>query len=580
MNKPGQRRLCCVLIASIALAELAAPAFGQSIPPLDSALQNPIASRNGVVVAEEKIAAQVGADILAEGGNAVDAAVATAFALAVTFPRAGNIGGGGFMMVHLEETDTTIAIDYRETAPAGATRDMYLGPDGAVDEGAVLRSHEAAGVPGTVAGLLHAQEKYGRLPRKTVMAPAIKLASKGYELDYFKAAMLDGFRDLLTANDAAKRAFYDDDGASHSPGATVTRTDLAKTLKLIAKNGRDGFYRGPVADRIADDMAANGGLITRDDLAAYEVTERDPLIGTYRGFEIRAMPPPSSGGVHIIQMLNMLEIRNERNFQDAEGRHYLAETMRRAFADRSVHLGDPDFIATPTTGLTAKNYARALTGSIDTATATPSSKIKAGDPAAFEGPDTTHISVIDADGNMVANTYTLNLSFGSGIVVPGTGILLNNEMDDFAAAPGVPNAYGLIGGEKNAIAPGKRPLSSMSPTFLFKDGDPYVAIGAPGGARIITSVFQAIVNIIDGEMNLAEAIAAPRIHHQWTPDTLFIEPGVSDDTQTLLRAKGHNIETLDWFARVQGAMIDDGWIFGANDTRMPGGGACTPDTEC
>ncbi len=576
------RRTAALLLAlSLAIAPVLAQAPA-STPPLADVAHHPNGGREGMVVAGEKTAAKIGADMLAQGGNAVDAAVATAFALAVTYPRAGNIGGGGFMLVHMQDEGKTIAIDYREMAPAVATHDMYLDDEGKVDVDAIRHSHKSAGVPGTVAGLLYAHEKYGRLSRKIVMAPAIRLAEKGYALSYFSAAMFEAERDALMGNAAARAEFFKPDGSGYLPGDTMRRKDLARTLKAISKYGRDGFYSGWVADAIADDMSANDGFITRDDLANYQVVEREAVIGSYRGYKIHSMPPPSSGGIHLIQMLNILETRapNQSHGDSAEALHYLTETMRLAFADRAEHLGDPDFIDVPLEGLTSKNYAKALAATINLSKAGNSAEVGAGDPAAYEGPDTTHFSVIDKDGNMVSNTYTLNLSFGSGVVVRGTGILLNNQMDDFSAAPGVPNYYGLVGNDKNAIAAGKRPLSSMTPTLIFKDGTPYMAIGGAGGSRIITSVLQVIINVIDRGMNIGDAMEHPRIHHQWLPDHILYEPGLSDDAKALLETKGHTLEPIDWYARPQTALYKDGWSYGYTDTRMPGGGACSPDGGC
>jgi len=454
------------LVAALNVA--AAPALAQAVPAFGNERHYPNAGRGGIVVAGEEIAAEIGADILAQGGNAVDAAVATAFALAVTLPRAGNLGGGGFMLVHMRETGKTIAIDYREMAPAAATSDMYIGEDGEVDNQAIRFTRKAAGVPGTVAGLLHAHEKYGRLSRRAVMAPAIKLAAKGFPTTFYAASMTEDYRDRICAEPAGCAELFKEGGASYLPGETMRRRDLAKVLKAVAGKGRDGFYKGWVADLIADDMAANGGLITRDDLLNYKVVERTPVTGTYRGYEVHSMPPPSSGGVHIIQMLNILETRapHQSANASAESLHFLAETMRLAFADRAEHLGDPDYTDVPVEGLVSKTYAQHLAAGINLEKARPSSEIGPGDPYAHESPDTTHFSVIDGDGNMVSNTYTLNLSFGTGIVVPGTGIFLNNEMDDFSAAPGAPNFYGLIGNEKNAIEALQCPHEYDSPSSL------------------------------------------------------------------------------------------------------------------
>ncbi len=573
--------LCCVLSGNLAITHVLAeqPA---TTPPLADAVHHPNGGREGMVVAGEKTAAEIGADMLAQGGNAVDAAVATGFALAVTYPRAGNVGGGGFMLVKMHDEGKTIAIDYREIAPAAATPDMYLDDEGNVDINAIRHSHKSSGVPGTVAGLLHVHEKYGVLSRKKVMAPAIRLAEKGYTLSYFNAAMFEEEREALTRNEAARAEFFKPGGSGYLPGDVMRRKGLAKTLKAISKYGRNGFYDGWVADAIADDMAAYGGYITRADLANYHVIEREPVIGTYRGYEIHSMPPPSSGGIHLIQMLNILETHapNRSDGESAEALHYLAETMRLAFADRAEHLGDTDFVDVPTQGLISKEYAKSLAMTINPNRAGNSSEIGAGGPAAYESHDTTHFSVIDKDGNIVSNTYTLNMSFGSGVVVPGTGILLNNQMDDFSAAPGVPNYYGLVGNDKNAITARKRPLSSMTPTLIFKDGAPFMAIGGAGGSRIITSVLQVIVNVIDRGMNIGDAMDQPRIHHQWLPDHILFETGLSDDTKALLEAKGHTLKPIDWYARPQTVLYKDGWSYGYADTRMPGGGGCSPDGGC
>ena len=571
-----------VLFVLASLSLIAISAAHAQTPPLAPAIHHPNGGREGMVAAEEKMAAQIGAEILAQGGNAIDAAVATGFALAVTYPTAGNIGGGGFMMVYLRDEDRTVAIDYRETAPAAATRDMFVTKDGGVASDDILYTLKGAGVPGTVAGLLHAQEKYGKLSRREVMAPAIALAKKGYPISYYALAIIESERALLMRNEAARTEFFKPDGGAYMPGETFRRRDLARTLKEISRKGRDGFYKGWVADALVAEMPKHGGLITQADLDNYRVIEREPVRGTYRGYDIVTMPPPSSGGVHLIQILNMLETRDPSPGQsdDAETLHFLAETMRRAYADRAEHLGDPDFVDVPVAGLISKDYGRSLAAKIDPKRATDSSTIGAGDPAPYESSDTTHFSVIDADGNMVANTYTINASFGSGIVIPGTGIVMNNEMDDFSAAPGVPNLYGLVGGEKNAIAGAKRPLSSMTPTFIFKDGEPFLATGSQGGSRIITAVLQVIVNVIDRGMNIADAVDHPRIHQQWLPDEILYEPGLSADTIRLLEARGHRLTPINWHATPQTIIARDGWYFGYADTRYPGGGACSPDGGC
>ncbi|MEO1251484.1 MAG: gamma-glutamyltransferase [Pseudomonadota bacterium] len=568
--------------APYATAEPVTEPSAPQTPPLADVIHHPNAGREGIVVAEERLAAVVGADILAAGGNAVDAAVAVGFALAVTYPRAGNLAGGGFMLVYDADTGETTAIDYRETAPAAASRDMFLDENGDIDVESILYTHKASATPGTVAGLLHAHEKFGALSRREVIAPAIRLAERGYALPYYSAAMFEASRGDLTRNAAARAEFFKPDGSGYLPGETYRRPDLARTLKAISRRGRDGFYKGWVARAIANDMAANDGLISLDDLANFTVKERTALRGAYRGVEIVTMPPPSSGGVHLIEMLNMIETRPpyESDGESAAQAHFLVEVMRRAYADRAQLLGDPDFVSVPTSELTSKGYAAARIADFDPARATPSEALYDGFAPSDESPDTTHFSVIDRDGNMVANTYTLNLSYGSGVVIPGTGLLMNNEMDDFAAAPGQPNFYGLVGNERNAIAPGKRPLSSMTPALLFKEGEPWMALGAPGGARIITAVLNVALNVIDRDMNIADAVDEPRVHHQWLPDHILYEPGLSEDTKALLEAKGHKLEPFDWFARPNAALVEDGWYFGFDDERMPGGAACSPDGGC
>jgi len=572
----------CLLAFLLSLPALAfAEDYTPAIPPTQMALHHPNAGRHGMVAAEERLAAKIGADILEQGGNAVDAAVAVGFALAVTYPAAGNLGGGGFMLVRMANGETT-AIDYRETAPAAASRDMYIGPDGKVDLEKIYFSHAAAGVPGSVAGLLLAQERFGKLTRRAVMAPAIRLAEKGYPIHYFNAAAIEQSRDQLFRNAAARREFFKPDGGAYLPGEMVRRRDLARTLREISKRGRDGFYRGWVADAIADDMAANGGLSTREDLAGYAPVLRTPLKGAYRGYDIIAFPPPSSGGALLLEVLNILKAKGatpDHESERARDEHLLASAMQRAYADRAELFGDPDFVDVPVDDVISEAWANARAATIGDR-ATPSDRVSPG--AAFDdgGKHTTHFSVIDADGNMVANTYTLNLGFGSGVVIPGTGILMNNEMDDFSAAPGAPNAFGLVGGEANAIAPGKRPLSSMTPTLVLKDGAPYLSIGAQGGSKIITAVIETVLNIIDHDMNLAEAIAEPRIHHQWKPDILMYERGIGADTRIALEKLGYTLAPFDWHASVHAVQVKSGWFYGYSDERSPGGGACAPFAAC
>ncbi len=537
---------------------------------------HPIVSNKGMVVSQSLLASQVGADILAQGGNAIDAAVATGFALAVTLPQAGNIGGGGFMLVYLAEQQRTLAIDYREVAPSAAGRDLFLDDLGEVDAAKARFSHAAAGVPGSVAGLLHALENYGNLPLATVLKPAIELAAKGITVTQPLAYSLAHAEQRLRKWPASTGYFFRQDGSLLRPGDHWQQQDLATTLSKIAREGRDGFYKGSVADQIVAEMDKHGGLISLADLANYKVVERQPVTGTYRGYTIAAMPPPSSGGVHLVQMLNVLEGWELKTLghNSADYLHRLIETMRRAYADRSKYLGDPDFHPVPVAQLTDKGYAKTLRQGIDLDKASLSSDIAPGLKTPYESPQTTHFSVWDDAGNVVSNTYTLNFSYGSGISVNGAGFLLNNEMDDFSAKPGVPNAYGLIGGAANAIEPHKRPLSSMTPTIVFKRGQPAFTTGSPGGSTIINTVLQTVLNIVDFEMNIAAAAAAPRIHHQWQPDKVFVEPGLNIDTRRLLEAKGHKlVPSSRVIGRTQTISSDGEHTYGANDTRWPGGGA-------
>ncbi|NND67161.1 MAG: gamma-glutamyltransferase [Halioglobus sp.] len=534
----------------------------------------PTAARSGMVVAPERLAAEVGKRILQEGGNAIDAAVATGFALAVTFPQAGNLAGGGFMLIHLADEERQTFIDYRESAPAAAARDLFLDDKGEVDRLREYFSHQAAGVPGTVAGMLYALEKYGTMSRAEVLAPAIALARGGIEVSFAHHVALSSRADRLAHNAEAARLLLTPAGEAPNIGSTWRQPDLAVTLGVIAAKGHEGFYGGAVAQLIADDMAANDGLITIDDLANYRVVEREPVRGTFRGFEVVSAPPPSSGGVHIVQMLNILEGYDLQSLghNSAAYAHYLAEAMKLAYADRSEYLGDPDFAPVPVAELTDKAYAHRLRATIAADKASASADIAPGRMLAHESPDTTHYSVADRHGNVVANTYTLNFSYGSHIAVPGTGMLLNNEMADFAAKPGTANAYGLVQGEANRIEPGKRPLSSMSPTIVLKDGAPWLATGSPGGSVIITTVLQTILNAMEFDMNIAAAAAAARLHHQWLPDSLRLEQGFSADTVRLLENMGHPVATGErTTGRTNSIMLEDGWLYGASDTRRLGG---------
>ena len=537
-----------------------------------NAIFHPVYGKNGMVASEQGLATQVGLDILKQGGNAIDAAVAVGFALAVVLPNAGNIGGGGFMVLHDDKTGKDVAIDFREIAPAKASRDMYLDNQGNVIDGKSLFTHDASGVPGTVAGMEYALKKWGTMPLSKVLEPAIKLADKGFIVSDVLAQTLKEEKSTLGKWSSSKAIFFKN-GEPLKSGDLLVQKDLAKSLRLIAKQGAKAFYQGEIATKIAKEMQSQGGTMTLEDLKAYKVVERQPIIGDYRGYKVVTMPPPSSGGVHLIEILNMLEHYpiKEDGVNSAKNIHHMAESMKLAYADRSEYLGDPDFVKIPVTGLTSKAYANELVKTIDDNKARLSSTIKPGKPQPYESDQTTHFSVMDKAGNAVAVTYTLNLNFGSGIVVEGTGILLNNEMDDFSVKPGVPNAFGLVGGTANAIEAKKRPLSSMTPTIVMKNNKPWLVTGSPGGARIITTVLQSVVNTIDHEMNPAEAIITPRVHHQWLPDELRVEEGISPDTIKLLQDKGHKVVTKAPMGRIQIIQADDSGFYGYSDPRNPDG---------
>ena len=550
-----------------ASAQAAAAAYD-----FDMDVFHPVEARNGMVATEQELATQIGVDILKAGGNAVDAAVAVGFALAVALPNAGNMGGGGFMMVHDARSGKDIALDFREVAPKGASRNMYLDDKGHVIDGKSLYTHYAVGVPGTVAGMTHALSRWGSMPLSRVMAPAIALAEKGYPVSVPLAKTLDQEKKNMGQWPATQAIFWKG-GAPLKSGDRLVQKDLAQSMRLISQQGAKAFYQGAIAQKIAAEMAPHANALTLQDLRDYKVVEREPVRGSYRGYQIVTMPPPSSGGAHLLQILNMMERwpMNQWGADSAQSVHYMTEAMKLAYADRSEYLGDPDFVKIPLKGLTSKRYAESLAAGIKPQQARPSQDIRPGKPQPYESDQTTHYSVVDKAGNAVAVTYTLNTNFGSGIVAKGTGIVLNNEMDDFSAKPGVANAYGLVGGDANAVAAGKRPLSSMTPTMVLKDGKPALVTGSPGGARIITTVLQQIVNYIDYGMNPLEAAATPRFHHQWTPDELRIEKGFSADTVTLLRQWGHKVELKPSMGRTQTIEIRDGMLLGASDPRNPDG---------
>ncbi|HSH49550.1 MAG TPA: gamma-glutamyltransferase [Halomonas sp.] len=530
---------------------------------------HPQESAHGMVATSHFLASEVARDVLAQGGNAVDAAVTAGFALAVTQPRSGNIGGGGFMLVSDEASGEVIAIDYRETAPAAATETMFQDEEGEVVTERSRYTHLAAGVPGTVAGLALALEEYGTLNLAEALAPAIRLAEEGFAVPPRFVKGLEATRERFEPWESSMATFFKEDGASYQAGEIFRQPELAATLRRIAEQGASEFYEGETARLLVAEMEKHGGLMTLDDLASYEPVVREPSHGTYRGHDIYAMSPPSSGGVHIVQMLNVLEDYPiaEMGFGGADTMHVMAEAMKRAYADRAEYLGDTDFVEVPLEGLTSKAYADELRTQIAMDQATPSDTIKPGNPAAYESNETTHFSIVDDNGLAVSNTYTINFSYGSGIVVEGAGFLLNNEMDDFSAKPGVPNAYGLIGGAANKVEPGKRMLSSMTPTIVKKDGKNFLITGSPGGSRIITTTLQVLMNVIDHDMNIQSAVSAPRMHHQWLPDEIRIEQGFSPDTLSLLEQRGHVISLQPAMGAAQSIVIEDGMYYGGADPR-------------
>ena len=554
-------------------------ACGLLLAMLVQAQIHPQSSDGGMVVSDSMLASEVGAGILKMGGNAVDAAVATGFALAVVFPTAGNIGGGGFMIVRMADGET-VAIDYREMAPGAAHREMYLDENGEVIPGRSTVGRWAAGVPGTVAGFWEAHRRYGKLPWREVVAPAVRLASEGYVVSERRAASL---RARARAFEPFKDSYriLNRNGNFYEEGELLKQPDLAATFERIRDGGRDGFYKGETARLFVEDARRNGGLFTQADFDNYVAKGRTPLKGTYKGHEIITMPPPSSGGAAVIQMLNMLEPYNARAMEVGSARyvHRLVETMKLAFADRAEHMGDPDYADVPVGEIISKEYARALNRSIDPVRATPSVEISAGVFPPKEGENTTHFSVVDADGNAVANTYTLNTSYGSLVIAEGTGVLLNNEMDDFTSKPGVPNSFGLIQGEANSIAPGKRPLSSMTPTIVLKDGALLMVTGSPGGPTIINTVMHSILNVIEHGMTVQEAVAYPRFHHQWMPDSVRWEPrGLSADTRSLLESMGHTLVNRGRMGSCHAILIGaDGKRLAGIDPRISGAGASGTD---
>jgi len=533
--------------------------------------QDPIFAENGMVVSTSKQASEIGIRILKEGGNAIDAACAVGFALAVTSSSNGSIGGGGFMVTYLAD-GTVFTLDYREKAPAAAYRDMFLDDNGDVIKDMSLKTRASSGVPGSVDGLLKAWSKYGsgNISLRELLYPSISLAERGFKLSVYEAQTLNTFKELFSNNEAASKIFIRSDNRDWKSGDRLVQKDLGKTLKRIARYGRNGFYSGITADLIISEMDKGAGYITYEDLRQYESKFREPVAGTFNQYEIISMGPPSSGGTILIEMLNMLELfpLNDFIWNSSNYIHLLTEVQRRAYADRAEHLGDADFWNSPTNMLLKKSYAKNRIKDFSPKKASPSKQILPGDPYAFESSETTHYSIIDKYGNAVSVTTTINLAYGSGIVVDGAGFFLNNEMDDFSSKPGVPNSFGLVGNEANSIEPGKRPLSSMTPTIVLKNKKPFLILGSPGGSRIITSVLQALLNITIHNMSLKEAVSLPRVHSQWLPDAVYFEENsLNDDVKELLIDNGHTILPFSYIGNVNAILINENGYTGYGDPR-------------
>ena len=552
-------------------------AYAQTYTPIGTVNPNDYEPRQklisegnqSMVSTQHFLATQVGVDILEKGGNAYDASVAIGFALAVVLPRAGNIGGGGFMVIYDSNDKNNYSIDYREKAPLLSTKNMYLDENGTVIDNKSTLGYLASGVPGTVAGLWSVHQRFGSMRWSELIEPAIKLAEDGFEITPYMADMLIKYNEKLSAFDETNKVFQ-----TYYPDfdkKILKQPDLANTLKIIAKEGRDGFYKGEIAKKIANDMQNNGGIISEKDLEQYQPVWRNPLISSYKDIKIVTMPPPSSGGIHVIQMLNVLENFDLRKLghNSKEYINVLSEVMKYAYADRSKHLGDPDFYDVPINKLSSHEYAYEISQNIKIGSVTPSIKINPGFFDDKESIETTHFSVVDKKGNVISSTYTLNSSFGSGVVIKDTGILMNNEMDDFSISPGVPNQFGLLGAEANEIKPHKRPLSSMTPTIAFKNNDLFFTTGSPGGAKIITAVLQSILNIVEFEMNVAEANNAKRIHHQWQPDKIQIEFDLTEDKKNWLLNAGYNIEIIEPATNLQLIMKKNNTYYGYGDFRRP-----------
>ena len=538
---------------------------------INGSYPHPVFGENGMVVSTSRQASIAGIEILKKGGNAIDAACATGFVLAVTSSSNGNIGGGGFMVVH-KGNSKNFTLDYREIAPAAAHRDMFLDSKGEVIDNMSLRTRAASGVPGSVDGLLKAWKDHGsgNISRRELLASAIALAERGFELTHYEAKRFNNNKDLFLNNNAAAKIFIREDRKPWKAGDRFIQKDLAKTLKRIAREGRDGFYTGKTADLIVAEMNRGIGLITHEDLLNYESKYRDPMTGSFKGYEIISMGLPSSGGTILIEMLNMLEkfSLSDLGWNSSEYIHLLTEVERRAYADRAEHLGDSDYWTPPSSLLTSKKYAIDRMNDFYADKATSSTDIFAGDPSDYESPETTHYSVIDKDGNAVSVTTTINLGYGGGFLVEGAGFFLNNEMDDFSAKPGVPNAFGLVGNAANAIQPGKRPLSSMTPTIVLKNKEPFIILGSPGGSRIITAVLQTILNVTVHNMNIQKAVSAPRVHSQWLPDVIMAESySIIKDVEISLINKGHKILPYKNVGDVNAILINEDGYFGGTDIR-------------
>ena len=530
---------------------------------------HPAVSNSGMVVSQHYLATEVGKTILDQGGNAIDASVAVAFALAVVLPRAGNIGGGGFLVLHNAEKNKNYALDYREMAPAAADRDMYLNEDGSLNKSTSRLGYLAGGIPGTVAGMWEAHQKFGSMPWEDLLKPAIKLAQAGFKVSPFMADSINRAHSSMKDYPSTVKIFFPE--FPLKPNHNLVQKDLAATLKRIAQNGKDGFYKGKTAKMFAAAMKKNNGLITEDDLKNYKAVWREPLVGNYKDFKIVTMPPPSSGGVHLIQMLNVLSNFDLKKLGH-NSRDYillLTEVMKYAYADRSKYLGDPDFYEVPVSKLIEQVYAASIANSITIGKITSSDEIYPGAMLPPEGMETTHFSISDKFGNTVSNTYTINSSYGAKVVVEGLGFLLNNEMDDFAAAPGIPNQFGLLGGDANKIEPYKRPLSSMTPTIIFFQDKPYLITGSPGGSRIITTVLQMILNVIEFEMEVSDATVQPRIHHQWKPDVLGLEKGFNSSVIELLMRSPQKLYVHSPGTSLESIVLKNSYHYGFGDTRRP-----------